>query len=245
MRSMKTGFAAVLAFPLVMVTTEPFGSVGQAQSTTAVVERGEDLVPTPQLVREIQHMLAHLGLDPGPADGNPQKRTNHAVQLFNQMHGLPVAELKRGEKVPAEFLALLRDEAARAMPRLAEKPLHGPQKVATQPLIEERPAVKTLTGAIAPASPKPRSQDDVASCNYEPEDFYIGPNRYTPDTFLKEGFDGSVTRAVARLQDRLEESREIADRIGGSALNEVQRQARVLQYFRCRLKSEQGSATEK
>ena len=37
---------------------------------------------------------------------------------------------------------------------------------------------------------------------------------------------GSVTHTVARLEDRLAESRQIADRIGASALNEVQRQAR-------------------
>jgi hypothetical protein len=41
------------------------------------------------------------------------------------------------------------------------------------------------------------------------------------------------------LKDRLTEARQIAGNIGGSALSEVQRQARVLDYFNCRLKIEQ------
>ena len=48
-------------------------------------------------------MLARLGLNPGPADGNPQKRTNLAVRLFEETHNLPVADLKRGEKVPPDL----------------------------------------------------------------------------------------------------------------------------------------------
>ena len=46
---------------------------------------------------------------------------------------------------------------------------------------------------------------------------------------------------MTNLRKRLEEARQLADRIGGSALLEVQRQARVLSYFECRLKIEQGS----
>jgi hypothetical protein len=105
--------------------------------------------------------------------------------------------------------------------------------------------VKAMAETIAPAPPKSPPQGTLVSCDYDPEDFHIGPNRYTPETFLKEGFGGSVTHAVARLEDRLEESRQIADRIGASAVNEVQRQTRVLQYFRCRLRSEQASTSEK
>jgi hypothetical protein len=61
---------------------------------------------------------------------------------------------------------------------------------------------------------------------------------------LNEGFDGSTGRAIANLKDRLEEGRQIADKIGISALKEVQRQARVLQYLECRLKLEQASASK-
>jgi hypothetical protein len=43
------------------------------------------------------------------------------------------------------------------------------------------------------------------------------------------------------LKDRLNEARQIAENIGGSALIEVQRQSRVLDYFSCRLKVEQAS----
>jgi hypothetical protein len=48
-------------------------------------------------------------------------------------------------------------------------------------------------------------------------------------------------RAVSMLKDRLNEARQIAGSIGGSALTEVQRQSRVLDYFNCRLKIEQES----
>jgi hypothetical protein len=43
------------------------------------------------------------------------------------------------------------------------------------------------------------------------------------------------------LRDRLNEARQIAGNVGGAALTEVQRQARVLDYFDCRLKIEQAS----
>ena len=43
------------------------------------------------------------------------------------------------------------------------------------------------------------------------------------------------------LKERLNEARQIAGNIGGSALGEVQRQARVVDYFNCRLKIEQDT----
>jgi len=43
------------------------------------------------------------------------------------------------------------------------------------------------------------------------------------------------------LKDRLNEARQIAANVAGSALTEVQRQSRVLDYFNCRLKIEQTS----
>jgi len=46
---------------------------------------------------------------------------------------------------------------------------------------------------------------------------------------------------VSMLKDRLNEARQIAGNIGGSALTEVQRQSRVLDYYNCRLKIEQES----
>ena len=46
------------------------------------------------------------------------------------------------------------------------------------------------------------------------------------------------------LRDRLSEARQIAENVGGSALAEVQRQSRVLNYFSCRLKVEQASSKQ-
>jgi hypothetical protein len=47
------------------------------------------------------------------------------------------------------------------------------------------------------------------------------------------------------LKDRLSEARQLAGKIGGAALTEVQRQSRVLDYFTCRLKIEQASEAKK
>jgi len=86
-----------------------------------------------------------------------------------------------------------------------------------------------------------QAPDRFAACKFSPEDFRIGATAYTPDKYLQVGFDGSSARAVSMLKDRLNEARQIAGNIGGSALTEVQRQSRVLDYFSCRLKIEQAS----
>jgi hypothetical protein len=49
---------------------------------------------------------------------------------------------------------------------------------------------------------------------------------------------------VAGLTDRLHEARQLALQIGGPALTEVQRPAKVLDYFKCRLKIEEASAAD-
>jgi len=245
---MKMDFSAVWVCSLLMGTMTLFGGSGQAQTTTAAIAQHQDLQATRELMREIQFMLLRLGLDPGPLDGLPRNRTNRAVRLFEQIRGLPLTELKRGGKVSAEFVARLRDEAARAMLDPADMVSTGPRSssppTAPPSLVGEGLPAKAATDAIAPALLTAPSRDPFASCTYDPEDFHIGPNRYTPDTFLKEGFDGLTARAVGNLQDRLEEGRRIADRIGVSALHEVQRQARVLQYFECRLQTEQASGSK-
>jgi peptidoglycan hydrolase-like protein with peptidoglycan-binding domain len=89
--------------------------------------------------------------------------------------------------------------------------------------------------------PAAQAPDRFAACKFSPEDFRIGATAYTPDKYLQVGFDGSSARAVSMLKDRLNEARQIAGNIGGSALTEVQRQSRVLDYFSCRLKIEQAS----
>jgi hypothetical protein len=95
--------------------------------------------------------------------------------------------------------------------------------------------------AVAPVQPPAPAPDRFAGCPFHAEDLRIGATQYTPDKYLQEGFDGSTARAVSMLKDRLNEARQIAGSIGGSALIEVQRQSRVLDYFTCRLKIEQES----
>ena len=232
---MKSNFAGIWVLSLLLGSMVPFGSIGQAQPATATTAQDQDPLATRELVREIQFMLLRLGFDPGPLDGFPLQLTNRAVRQFEETHGLPLIELLPGGRVPAELVARLRTEAGRAM--------FGGPRSPSAPAGEGPPA--TSAAAVPPASAKPAPADRFASCAYNPEDFHIGANRYTPNSFLREGFDGSTARAIASLKDRLEEGRQIADKIGISALKEVQRQARVLQYFECRLKIEQASASNR
>ena len=83
--------------------------------------------------------------------------------------------------------------------------------------------------------------DRFAACPFTAADFLIGGTQYTPDTFLKTGFEGSTASAVVDLRKGFEEARRLALQIGGPALGEVQRQGRVLDYFECRLKIEHAS----
>ena len=242
---MRLNFAV---FWIVLVAGGPalLGGSAPAEPTTAAPAQDQDLPATRDLVREIQFKLQCVGLDPGPVDGMPSTRTNRAVRRFQELHGLPATELKRGSKVPSQFIARLRKQAAPALSAGAAKVEPAPRSpspaVAQLSPSDETLPPKSAIDALAPPQLKPAVADPFPSCNYDPHDFQIGLNRYTPDTFLKEGFDGLTNQAVLELKDRLEEGRQIADRIGASALPEVQRQARVLKYFECRLKIEQAAA---
>jgi peptidoglycan hydrolase-like protein with peptidoglycan-binding domain len=185
----------------------------------------------PGLIREIQFMLLRLGMDPGPIDGIAGPKTTRAFLTFVERSGMPVQPLVNGGLIPDTILARLRTEASRVILGGGAKP-----DASTAP-----------TAATPPSAPAPPAQptDRFADCSYQPEDFRIGNTQYTPDKYLQEGFDGSTARAVAMLKDRLNEARQIASSIGGAALAEVQRQARVLDYFTCRLKIEEASATKK
>jgi peptidoglycan hydrolase-like protein with peptidoglycan-binding domain len=211
-----------------------------------VVAQLQDVQATPLLIRDIQFMLLRVGIDPGPLDGVPRQLTNRAVRRFQELHRLPQVDLELGGIVPADFLVALRLETARAvLGPAAAKPDSGVSATVAPPSPggdANSPVAPTAT--IAPPPAKPTAPDQFASCAYDPEDFRIGTARYTPESFLKEGFDGSTARAVANLKDRLNEGRQLADRIGISALKDVQRQARVLQYFECRLKIEQASSSK-
>jgi len=141
-------------------------------------------------------------------------------------------------------LAKLRGEVARnllknggakpAEPPAAAAPPEPPKTAALPP-----PAPADATPAKpAPAPPPP---DRFAGCSYNPEDFRIGGTQFTPQGFLDQGFGGVTSKALTNLKQRLEEARQIAEKIGGPALLEVQRQARVIAYFECRQKIERAS----
>jgi len=210
----------LLAMPLIGAAT------AEAQSQSA--EPGP--VATTALVREIQFMLLTIGIDPGPIDGNPRQLTNRAVHIFQRRSGLPEADLVSNGPVSPAFLERLRGEAAQVMLKPAPSSSASPPQA-----IVAQPPPPTPSSAPSP--------DRFASCTYNAADFRVGGRQYTPQSFLDEGFDGATNRAVINLQQRLEEARKIAEGVGGPALLEVQRQARVLAYFECRQKIEQASAT--
>ena len=191
----------------------------------------EEVEVNPGLIREIQFMLLRLGMDPGPIDGIAGPKTTKAFLTFVERSGMPVQPLVNGGRISDVILARLRTEASRVILGGEAKP-----DAATAPV-----------AATPPPAPAPPAEptDRFANCSYQPEDFRIGNTQYTPDKYLREGFDGSTARAVAMLKDRLNEARQIASSIGGAALAEVQRQARVLDYFTCRLKVEEASSTKK
>jgi peptidoglycan hydrolase-like protein with peptidoglycan-binding domain len=204
----------------------------------------ETVSATPVLVREIQFMLLTLGIDPGPIDGNAQQLTNRAAHIFQARSGLPLSDVVNNGLISAVFLDRLRREAAQVMFKNSN-PVTPPAATATPAAPPVAPAPPSGTPAPPPevttARPEPPAPDRYANCALSPEDFHIGGKQYTAQSFLDEGFDGSTVRAVTDLRKRLDEARQLAEHIGGAALLEVQRQARVLTYFECRLKIEQAS----
>jgi peptidoglycan hydrolase-like protein with peptidoglycan-binding domain len=207
---------------------------GWAQHPT---EAGEpSLTATPNLIREIQFMLSTVGIDPGPLDGNSRQLTNRAIHIFQQRSGLPITDIVNDGQIPAAVVDRLRKEAAQALLKSATPPAGAAPSAAASPPLPAPPNTPALQRA-APAVPPP---DRFVTCTYSTEDFRIGAKQYTPQTLLDEGFDGVTARAVANMRQRLDEARQIADKIGGPALVEVQRQAHVLAYFECRQKIEQA-----
>jgi len=209
---------------------------GWAQHPT---EAGEpSLTATPNLIREIQFMLSTVGIDPGPLDGNSRQLTNRAIHLFQQRSGLPITDIVNDGQIPAAFVDRLRNEAAQALLKSTAPPVAAAASAAAPPPLSAPPVTPApAVQRAAPAAPPP---DRFATCTYSTEDFRIGAKQYTPQTLLDEGFDGVTARAVANMRQRLDEARQIADKIGGPALVEVQRQAHVLAYFECRQKIEQA-----
>jgi peptidoglycan hydrolase-like protein with peptidoglycan-binding domain len=214
------------------VATLPMQLWSAGRCVAEAVGKAEDVGVTPSLVREIQFMLLRLGMEPGPIDGVIGAQTTRAWLKFQQDTGLPQMDLINGGKIPATALARLRSEASRVIFEGEAKPAAR----AATPTPAAPPAA-----AVAPVQPAAPASDRFAACPLRAEDFRIGGTQYTPEKYLQDGFDGSTARAVAMLKDRLSEARQIAGNIGGSALTEVQRQSRVLDYFNCRLKIEQES----
>ena len=215
------GWIAIAAAVIAACSARPYA----AEAVSGV----EEVEATPSLIREIQFMLSRLGMDPGPIDGIVGPQTTRAYHKFEEQAGLPVAELVNGGKISTGILARLRSDASRVIFEREKTP--EPPPTAAQP-----PAPP-----VPPAQSAVEKPDRFAGCAFNPDDFRIGATQYTPDKYLQAGFDGSTARAVSMLQERLNEARQIAGNIGGSALIEVQRQSRVFDYFSCRLKIEQAS----
>lgn len=232
-------------------------------AAAAVPDRGSSdlsgVTATPGIIREIQFMLLSIGLDPGPIDGNAGQLTNRAARLFQQRYGLPEADIINNQAIPTSFLERLRREAAASLLKGARPESGAPASAATAPQAPPSPGASPGPPPGPPPSPPsgpprdeagasaatsaPSASDRFAACPYSPQDFLIGTRQYTPQTLLDEGFEGMTSRAVTNLRKRLEEARQVAEKIGGPALLEVQRQARVLSYFECREKIEQRATT--
>jgi hypothetical protein len=208
------------------VVTLPMQLSSAGRCAAEVAGKAEDLEVTPAVVREIQFMLLRLGMEPGPIDGVIGPQTIRAWHKFQQNTDLPQVDLVNGARIPATALTRLRSEASRVIFEGERKP-------------EPPAATPAPPAAVAPVQPAAPASDRFAACPFHAEDFRIGATQYTPEKYLQEGFGGSTARAVSMLKDRLNEARQIAGNIGGSALIEVQRQSRVLDYFTCRLKIEQ------
>jgi len=234
----------------------------------APLDAGDTAAATAALVRQVQFMLLSIGFDPGAIDGVPRQATNNAVRQFEQKFGLPESDLIRDGQISVAFLDRLRGQASSVMlgpqtpqPVAAAPPaVPGPVAAAPAdlaplrgqasdpplgPQTQQPAAVAGVPAAPGPAAalvpPAPAMVDRFAACPFTAADFLIGGTQYTPDTFLKTGFEGSTASAVVDLRNGLEEARRLALQIGGPALGEVQRQGRVLDYFECRLKIENAS----
>jgi peptidoglycan hydrolase-like protein with peptidoglycan-binding domain len=221
-----SGVAAAAIFAVLFAAISPAAA---GTPTISTENPGNSVAATPALVRQVQFMLLSIGQDPGPIDGVPRRLTNTAVHKFEQQSGLPEADLVTEGQISTQFLDALRQAASGVLLGTQPRP---PATSAATP----QPAVAAL-----PAPPSP-PVDRFAACRFDPADFLIGDTQYTPKSFLQTGFGGSTAVAVDSLKGRLKEAQQVAQKIGGPALKEVQRQARVLSYFECRLSIEQAAA---
>jgi peptidoglycan hydrolase-like protein with peptidoglycan-binding domain len=223
---------AALGFLAAIFTAVAPASAGAPTVSAANPENS--VAATPSLVRQVQFMLLSIGIDPGPIDGVPRRLTNTAVHKFEEQFGLPAEDLVSGGQISTALLDSLRKAASGVLLGTeSQRPAAG---ATPTPPASPQPAI-----AMAPPH-LPPPVDRFAACPLDPADLLIGGTQYTPDSFLRTGFGGSTATAVDTLNDRLQQARQVAQQIGGPAQKEVQRQARVLAYFECRLKIEQASA---
>jgi formylglycine-generating enzyme required for sulfatase activity len=157
----------------------------------AVVAPVPSIVPTDQptraMVRQAQEMLAALGYDPGPIDGDMGRHTTAAVTAFQQSRGLPVDGLVsdvllqhlRGEGglAPATNPSLAvwdriasSDRAADFERFLAQYPTSPMAGFARDRLAElSQVAVVTPPPEPEPAPPTPRASEMFRDCSTCPE----------------------------------------------------------------------------
>ena len=237
---MKNSAFTGLAVAMALSFGVPAGSPLTFAAVPQEAAQGGMVPATPELIRQIQFMLQTVGIDPGPIDGNAQALTNRAAHQFQFQHALPITDVTNSGPISTAFLDLLRKEVGARL-GVMPSPLgaNPPGQAAVTPPPPTPPPAPAPP--VAPPPPAPPPPDRFASCQFDPQDFAVGGKQYTPQSFLDEGFGGSTDRAVSNLTQRLKEARDIAEKIGGSALLEVQRQARVLAYFECRQKIEQAA----
>jgi hypothetical protein len=232
---MKNGVFTGLAVAIALLVGAPTGSPPALAAVPQESAQGDMVQATPELIRQVQFMLQTVGIEPGPIDGNAQAMTNRAAHQFQMLSGLPITDITNGGPISTAFLDALRKQAAAKMGVLPPATSGQAAVTPAAPIPAPAPA------APAPPPPAPPPPDRFASCPFEPQDFAVGGKQYTTQSYLDEGFGGSTDRAVLNLTQRLKEARDIAEKIGGAALLEVQRQARVLAYFECRQKIEQAA----
>src|SRR5215468_4138534 len=102
-------------------------SVSALFHAASVAAEARDTEVNAALIREIQFMLARLGIDSGPIDGIAGQQTLRAVNKFQAQSGLPAEDLVSGRKISAAFLERLRSEASRAILGREKKPGEAPE----------------------------------------------------------------------------------------------------------------------
>src|SRR6202022_5003252 len=108
-RDLVTGLLGTIAVSLAMLI-----AVSAPFHTASVAAEARDVEVNAALIREIQFMLARLGIDPGPIDGIAGQQTLRAVGKFQVQSGLPAGDLVSGGENSAALLERLHRGRAAA-----------------------------------------------------------------------------------------------------------------------------------